>query len=101
MVAIAAGMLLVSSLHGNQAAAGTPVIVAFGDSLTAGFGLPQNEAFPAQLEKALKARYAAFNKEQGLTLKSRHYMNKAHYIDPRTPFVQRLLGIYNSVTGSM
>jgi acyl-CoA thioesterase-1 len=55
-VVIAAGMLLASALHGNQAKAGTPVIVAFGDSLTAGFGLPQNEAFPAQLENALKAR---------------------------------------------
>jgi len=56
MVAIALGVLLASSLHGNRAPAGTPVIVAFGDSLTAGFGLPQDEAFPAQLEKALKAR---------------------------------------------
>ena len=56
MVAIAAGMLLASSLHGNRAAAGTPVIVAFGDSLTAGFGLQNSDSFPAQLEKALKAR---------------------------------------------
>lgn len=56
MVAIAMGMLLASSLHGNMAAAGAPVIVAFGDSLTAGFGLPESESFPAQLEKALKAR---------------------------------------------
>jgi acyl-CoA thioesterase-1 len=30
--------------------------VALGDSLVAGFGLPVNEAFPAQLERALKAR---------------------------------------------
>lgn len=56
LVVIAAGMLLAAALHGNQAAAGAPVIVAFGDSLIAGFGLPQNEAFPAQLENALKAR---------------------------------------------
>jgi acyl-CoA thioesterase I len=40
----------------NQAAAREPVIVAFGDSLTAGLGLPENDAFPAQLEKALRAR---------------------------------------------
>ena len=32
------------------------VIVAYGDSLTAGFQLPQTQSFPAQLEKALKAR---------------------------------------------
>lgn len=29
-------------------------IVAFGDSLTAGYGLPVNESYPAQLEVALK-----------------------------------------------
>ena len=40
-------------------AAGPPKplkIVAFGDSLTAGYLLPPPEAFPAQLEKALHAR---------------------------------------------
>ena len=31
-------------------------ILAFGDSLTAGFGLPQEDSFPAQLETALRAR---------------------------------------------
>jgi acyl-CoA thioesterase-1 len=31
-------------------------ILAFGDSLTAGFGLPKSEAFPARLEAALRAR---------------------------------------------
>ncbi len=34
----------------------TPVIVALGDSLTAGYELPESESFPAQLEAALKAR---------------------------------------------
>ncbi|MEQ1616465.1 MAG: arylesterase [Hyphomicrobiaceae bacterium] len=35
----------------------TPIrIVAYGDSLTAGFGLGPADAFPAQLEKALKAK---------------------------------------------
>jgi acyl-CoA thioesterase-1 len=31
-------------------------IVAFGDSLTAGFGLQPNQSFPAQLEKALRGK---------------------------------------------
>src|SRR5690349_23652614 len=31
-------------------------IVAFGDSLTAGLGLPPSEAFPAQLQKSLAAK---------------------------------------------
>ena len=55
--AVAAEILLAASgLHANQAAAREPVIVAFGDSLMAGLGLPENDAFPAQLEKALRAR---------------------------------------------
>ena len=54
---VAAGMLLAASgLHATQAAAGELVIVAFGDSLTAGLGLPEKDSFPAQLERALKAR---------------------------------------------
>lgn len=35
---------------------GTVTIVAFGDSLTAGYGLPISESYPAQLEVALKAK---------------------------------------------
>jgi len=36
---------------------GTPTrVVAIGDSLTAGYGLPQGEDFPTQLEAALKAK---------------------------------------------
>ncbi|MBL4758028.1 MAG: arylesterase [Rhizobiales bacterium] len=31
-------------------------IIAYGDSLSAGFGLPQNDTFPSQLEAALRAR---------------------------------------------
>lgn len=44
-----------------EAAKSTPVkIVAFGDSLVAGFGLGPRDAFPAQLERALRERgYAA------------------------------------------
>ena len=49
---MAAGMLL-----GGDASAAPrgPVIVAFGDSLTAGFGLPAEAAFPVRLEARLKA----------------------------------------------
>lgn len=39
-----------------NAAGPTIRILAFGDSLTAGYGVPQNAAFPVQLEKALKAK---------------------------------------------
>ncbi|MFG1351256.1 arylesterase [Xanthobacter autotrophicus ATCC 700552] len=38
------------------AQARTVRIVAFGDSLTAGYGLPASAAFPARLEAALKAK---------------------------------------------
>jgi acyl-CoA thioesterase I len=42
---------------GHGAAAGQPVkIVALGDSLTAGLGLPEQAAFPARLARALKAK---------------------------------------------
>ena len=37
-------------------AAPSHVILAVGDSLTAGYGLPQDQSFPAQLQAALKAR---------------------------------------------
>ena len=55
----------VLALAGLAAASATPAaaqtgaplkIVAFGDSLTAGYGLPAQEAFPARLERALKAK---------------------------------------------
>jgi acyl-CoA thioesterase I len=41
----------------QSTASGAPLrIVAFGDSLTAGYGLPADAAFPTVLEKALRAR---------------------------------------------
>lgn len=36
-----------------------PLVVAFGDSLYAGYGVAQRESFPAQLERALAARGVA------------------------------------------
>lgn len=39
----------------TPAAAGAPEILAFGDSLTAGLGLPAEQAFPSRLEAWLRA----------------------------------------------
>jgi len=55
LVMLAAGLVLLL-LPRIEASPSVPVIVAFGDSLTAGLGLPLDQAFPAQLEAALKAR---------------------------------------------
>jgi len=50
----AALLLLLAPITG-PAAARVPEILAFGDSLTAGFGLPSEAAFPARLEARLNA----------------------------------------------
>jgi acyl-CoA thioesterase-1 len=42
------------TLASVPASAKTPAILAFGDSLTAGLGLPAGEAFPARLQARLK-----------------------------------------------
>src|SRR6202049_3069030 len=50
------GVLLLAAVLGPAGAADrTPEVLAFGDSITAGFGLPANEAFPARLEARLNA----------------------------------------------
>jgi acyl-CoA thioesterase-1 len=65
VIALLLGALAVRSttppLHPNEPvkqapAENLPAIVVLGDSLSAGWNLAQNEAFPAQLEAALKAR---------------------------------------------
>ena len=53
---VAALTLAVPPAGGAGAADGPVRIVALGDSLTAGFGLPANAAFPARLEQALRAK---------------------------------------------
>jgi len=54
---LAAALVLVASVLTTAAAAEKPIrIVALGDSLMAGYQLPMSAAFPAQLEKALKAK---------------------------------------------
>ncbi len=46
---------LAIAAHASETRA-TQRLVAFGDSLTAGYGLPDSASFPSQLLKALKAR---------------------------------------------
>jgi acyl-CoA thioesterase I len=62
-VQIAALLLLLVCLPAKSQSNGAPHrpvrIVALGDSLTAGLGLPLNASFPARLEAALKAKGAA------------------------------------------
>jgi acyl-CoA thioesterase-1 len=53
---LAAALLLALGLQPVRAEPGEAVIVALGDSLTAGYGLPRDQSFPAQLQAALKAR---------------------------------------------
>jgi len=43
-----------AALLSSKAAAPQGTIVAVGDSLTAGYGVPESEAYPAQLEKKLQ-----------------------------------------------
>src|SRR5215469_11749815 len=47
-------LLLLTMLAPMPASAKVPEILAFGDSLTAGLGLPASEAFPARLQARLK-----------------------------------------------
>lgn len=57
MIALAAFLLgAVSPVAPATGAEGPVQVVALGDSLTAGFGLPADAAFPVKLEKALTAK---------------------------------------------
>jgi acyl-CoA thioesterase I len=56
MALLAAALLCAVVVPRSEAKEHEMVIVALGDSLTAGYGLPQNESFPAKLEAALKAQ---------------------------------------------
>jgi acyl-CoA thioesterase I len=48
-------LLVLCGWSATAATARTPKVLAFGDSLTAGFGLPSEQRFPVQLEKRLRA----------------------------------------------
>jgi acyl-CoA thioesterase I len=61
LLAMLAALAVLAPLHRIEASPGAPVIVAFGDSLTSGLGLPRDQAFPAQLQAALTARGSTAN----------------------------------------
>jgi acyl-CoA thioesterase I len=69
-------------------------IVAFGDSLTAGYGLPQSESYPAQLEVVLKAnKYSVSVINAGVSGEtSRGNLERAAFIRSQNPDIV-LLGI--------
>src|SRR5579863_10654431 len=52
-------LLLALSAAAPVRAAPAPVVLVLGDSLTAGYGLPAEEAFPAQLEQRLRRQGVA------------------------------------------
>ncbi len=57
MLLVFAAALVAAPVMAQTAQQAAPLkIVAFGDSLTAGYGLPAQDAFPAKLERALKAK---------------------------------------------
>jgi acyl-CoA thioesterase-1 len=53
---LVAAIVPASTADATEADMRETVIVALGDSLTSGLGLPESEAFPARLEEALRAR---------------------------------------------
>ncbi len=54
-LALLAALFLAPALHAAQPGA-LPVIVCFGDSITAGYGVAPGQAYPADLQKDLDAR---------------------------------------------
>jgi acyl-CoA thioesterase I len=53
---IVKALLIALTLIGSQAALGAPAILVFGDSLSAAYGIAQNEGWPALLQKRLNER---------------------------------------------
>lgn len=48
---------------------------------------------------AIDSRFEEFGKKHGFKFSDQRYITKPLYNDPNSPFVQKLLGIYNSLTG--
>ena len=55
-LAVALLLLLIAFPGWSQAPDPRPVILAFGDSMTAGYGVPADSSYPAQLQKILDER---------------------------------------------
>ena len=60
VISVTLGAMLVVGLASPAPAVGAGVIVAFGDSLTAGFGVAQDEAYPVRLEERLRREGYAY-----------------------------------------
>lgn len=82
------------SLVETRPPSATYTIVAFGDSLTAGYGLPAGEAYPAQLEAALlEAGYSVRIINAGVSGETtRGNVERASFIRSQNPDIV-LLGI--------
>ena len=86
---------VVSNIQPREAASEAGIkIISFGDSLTAGYGLPASEAYPAQLEAALLAQnYSVKVINSGVSGEtSRGNLERAEFIRKQNPDIV-LLGI--------
>ncbi|HEU5018828.1 MAG TPA: GDSL-type esterase/lipase family protein [Pseudolabrys sp.] len=87
----------------NIAAARPLHIVAFGDSLTSGYLIPHKEAYPAQLEKALRRKgYDVTVKNAGLAGDTAHHALRRFdmAIDPGTDIAIVEFGINDRRAGA-
>ncbi len=62
------------------------------------FRIPKGLPIP-KAEEALNARFVSFGKKHGFAFSDKRYMSEPLYNDPNSPFVQKLLSIYNTITG--
>jgi len=62
------------------------------------FRVPKGIAL-SKIESEIKSRLADFSSAHGVHFTEKWYLSEALYNDPNGPFIQRLLNIYNGVTG--
>lgn len=84
----------IKAVPARPQAAASISIVAFGDSLTAGYGLPASESYPAQLESVLQAKgYSVTVVNAGVSGETtRGNLERAPFIRAQNPDIV-LLGI--------